>query len=86
VKKGDTLATTGRKATYYGATALDGTRLVQRTFFITDDTALIAAFRSDGKWIATAVVTEVQDWGTQVFLPAKRIRVKLRGSRKVAGL
>ena len=82
MKKKGTLATAGRTATFYEATAPDGTRLVKRTFNIGDDTALIAAFLSEGKWIASAVVAEVQDWETQVFLPAKRIRGKRRAARE----
>ena len=82
MKKAGILATAGRKATYYEATAPDGTRLVKRTFYIMDDKALIAAFLSEGKWIASAVVTEVQDWETQVFLPAKRIKAKRRAARE----
>jgi hypothetical protein len=82
VKKAGTIATAGRKATYYEATAADGSSLVRCTLHITEDTALIAAFLSEGKWIASAVVAEVQDWETLVFLPAKRIKVKRRAARE----
>ncbi len=72
-KKYGTGATSGKKATTYMATAPNGEPLKKKSFFIHTDTALIGAFKHEGKWVATGVTDKIQDWGSQQFFEAKRV-------------
>lgn len=70
-KKNGIGATSGKKATTYIANTPDGQVLVKRSFFIHTDEALMGAFKTDdGKWHASGITSEVQDWGSQIFLKA----------------
>lgn len=69
-KKHGECAITGRKATTYTATMPDGTVLKKKSYFIHTDTAFIAAYKIQDKYIASGVTREVHDWGSQQFFPA----------------
>lgn len=62
----------GKIKTKYTAAAPDGSMLVKGSLNIDTDTAFIAAYKHKGCWIATGVTSEIQNWGDQIFLPAKK--------------
>lgn len=73
-RKGGTSATAGRKATTYEATAPDGTVLRKKSFQVGTDTAVMMIYRDPtGRWTASGVQAEAQDWGNQQPVQAKRI-------------
>lgn len=70
-KRNEVGPTSGKKSTLYIANTPDGQVLVKRSFFIHTEEALMGAFKTpDGKWHASGIVSEVQEWGSQIFLKA----------------
>lgn len=66
-------ANSGKKASTYVAYAKDGTKLVKKSYIVHADEAYIGAYQFNGKWLASGVAPQPQDWGGQVFLKATKI-------------
>ena len=62
-----------KKATTYEAVAPDGSKLKKKSFVVHSDTALMGVFKHGGKWMASGITDEEQDWGAQIFIPATRL-------------
>lgn len=64
-----------KKATTYIAEAPDGTQLIKKSFNTTSDTAYIAAFMHNDKWVASGVTDSPKDWGAQQFFKATKTKI-----------
>ncbi len=59
----------------YQATAPDGTVFKKKSFIVHSDTAYIAVYESiNGGYAASAVTSKPMNWGTQIFIPAIKIK------------
>ncbi len=66
-------ANTGKKASTYEALAADGTKLKKKSYIVHADEAYMGAYMFEGKWHASGIASEPQDWGNQIFLKATKI-------------
>ena len=62
----------GKKKSNYTATAPDGRELKKSSFNFHTENAFIAAYNHNDKWIVTGVTDSVHDWGSQIFIKAKK--------------
>jgi hypothetical protein len=72
-KKGGTSANAGRTAAVYEATLPDGTVVKKRSFHIFTETAVLGCYEHNGKWAASGITDGPKDWGSQIFVDARRV-------------
>lgn len=72
-KKNGVGANAGKVASTYEAYAEDGTKLVKKSYIVHTNEAYIGAYQYNGKWVASGVASKPMDWGTQIFLKARKI-------------